>query len=227
MQRARHGPSTLFAYPVVFVLLTFLLLYGALILFGKPFLSIPGLFISGDGQTRQISRDLFSSRETVAPVASADEPVNAGIPESGIVMPDCGDLYGRLTISGTEIDAPVYWNDSSRELNAGVGTYTGGWLPGFGRTILLAGHRDTYLKDLRSAETGAVITVETHYGVYTYEVSGTAVYHMSDSSAYDFSREDENIIIYTCYPFDYIGAAKQRYFVYGIPLSGAAVDKYS
>jgi sortase A len=142
-------------------------------------------------------------------------------------MPDYGDRYGRLTISGTEIDASVFWNDSETELNKGIGTYAGGWLPGFGRTVLMAGHRNTSLKDLGSAEVGSVITLETHYGTYTYEVTDIAVKHMSDSSAYDFSKDQENIIIYTCYPFDYIGAAKERYFVYGSPLSGTQVDRYS
>ncbi|MCL2083889.1 MAG: class D sortase [Oscillospiraceae bacterium] len=228
------GLVTLLAFPVVFVLLTFVLLYAAFAPLLGPYMGAAALLI-GDGvqSSEPVSRDLFTS--PAPPVTGADEEVLSPgedsaapmIPRSSIEMPDYGDLYGRLTITGTDIDAPVYYDDSARELNKGVGTYAGGWLPGFGRTVMLAGHRNEILGGLGSAEIGAVITVETHYGVYTYEITAIEVKHMKDTTAYDFTREEENIIIYTCYPFDYIGAAKQRCFVYGTPLSGIPVDRNS
>ena len=48
-----------------------------------------------------------------------------------------------------------------------------------------------------------------------------------DSSAYDFSRTDENIILYTCYPFGTIGFTRDRYFVYGEYRSGPILDANS
>jgi sortase A len=50
---------------------------------------------------------------------------------------------------------------------------------------------------------------------------------MRDSNAYDFMLEEENIILYTCYPFDFIGAATERLFIYGRPLTGMPVARYS
>ena len=149
------------------------------------------------------------------------------IKASDIVIPQPGDLYANITISGTSVDSPVFWGDSERELNKGVGTYMGGWLPGWGRTVMMAGHRSGEFADLRSVEVGAIITIKTHYETYTYEVVSTAVFHMNDKSSYDFLREDENIILYTCYPFDRIGAATERFFVYGEPLTGIPVARYS
>lgn len=72
-------------------------------------------------------------------------------------------------------------------------------LPGEGKTILLSGHNNTFFNDLQHAEEGATVTITTHYGVYTYEVTETKILDYQDSSAYDFSREDENLILYTCY----------------------------
>jgi sortase A len=80
---------------------------------------------------------------------------------------------------------------------------------------------------LGSAEVGAVITVRTHYETYTYEVTDIAVFHMNDSDAYDFLLEEENIIVYTCYPFNFIGAARERFFVYGRLITGTPVDRFS
>ena len=55
----------------------------------------------------------------------------------------------------------------------------------------------------------------------------TQVKDCEDSSAYDFSRTDENIILYTCYPFGTIGFTRDRYFVYGEYRSGPILDTKS
>jgi len=54
-----------------------------------------------------------------------------------------------------------------------------------------------------------------------------AVHHMHDTSSYDLLRDEENLILYTCYPFDRVGAAVERLFVYGEPLTGMPVARYS
>ena len=64
------------------------------------------------------------------------------------------------------MDAPVYYGDTSKILNAGVGTYKDDsrvGIPGEGKTILLAGHNNTFFNDLQHAEAGATVTITTHY----------------------------------------------------------------
>ena len=67
------------------------------------------------------------------------------------------------------------------------------------------------------------IRVTTYYGVYVYEVTGTAVHEATDDTSYDFSRTDENLILYTCYPFDSLGYTPFRFFVYADYVSGPAL----
>ena len=43
----------------------------------------------------------------------------------------------------------------------------------------------------------------------------------------DFSREDENLILYTCYPFDAMGFTPDRFFVYARYISGPVLDRNS
>ena len=44
-----------------------------------------------------------------------------------------------------------------------------------------------------------------------------------DSSAYDLSREDENLILYTCYPFDAAALPRTALCMHGI--SPAPADR--
>ena len=242
--------SALIILPFVFTLFTCTILYYSFKPIISPYINFASLFIY-DNETPNVTetQDLFSQITerpvpVPAPVKTQDNPiadVNETtdinmesyleyvmlIPRSAVVTPEFGDLYGRITISGTNVDAPVFWDDTEPILNMGVGTYTGGWLPGFGRTVLLAGHRNTDFYDLFSAQIGALITVETHYETYIYEITNIAVKHMQDSSAYDLDKEYENIIVYTCYPRDLIGRATERLFVYGVLISGIQVDRAS
>ena len=59
---------------------------------------------------------------------------------------------------------------------------------------------------------------------YTYTVEECKVLEYNDTSAYDFTRTDENLILYTCYPFDALGFTSQRYFVYASYTSGPMLD---
>ena len=229
--------TALFLMPVIFTLLTFGLFYLMLEPVISGYAGAVMLFVGDevyDSQYKitnllaQTSHEQGSDPVDWIPVEdhrNPEEPVF--IRASDITMPQPGDLYANITISGTKVDSPVFWGDSERELNKGVGTYMGGWLPGWGRTVMMAGHRNTDFADFRSVEVGATITIRTHYETYTYEVVRIAVYHMDDEDSYDFLRDDENIILYTCYPFDRIGAAVERLFVYGEPLTGTPVARYS
>ena len=96
-----------------------------------------------------------------------------------------------------------------------------------GKTILLAGHNNTFFNDLQHAEAGATVTITTHYGVYIYEVTGTEILDYQDETAYDFTRTDENLILYTCYPFDALGFTPNRFFVYAKYVSGPVLDANS
>ena len=149
------------------------------------------------------------------------------IPLSSITYPNEGDRYATITIEGTEVNAPVYYGDNTTILNQGVGTYkddSRAGIPGESKTILLAGHNNTFFNDLQSVEVGDVVTIETHYGTYTYTVEECKVLEYNDTSAYDFTRTDENLILYTCYPFDALGFTSQRYFVYASYTSGPMLD---
>lgn len=153
---------------------------------------------------------------------------NGTIAYSQLVYPQKGDQYGQITIEGTSVDAPLYYGDSTRQLNSGVATYAdsvGAGIPGEGKTILLAGHNNTFFNGLQDVKEGDLVKISTHYGNYVYRITSMKVADYQDSTTYDFSRTDENLIMYTCYPFDALGFTPQRYFVYAEFVSGPVIDK--
>ena len=57
--------------------------------------------------------------------------------------------------------------------------------------------------------------------------TGTEILDYQDETAYDFTRTDENLILYTCYPFDALGFTPNRFFVYAKYVSGPVLDANS
>ncbi|MFR7452519.1 MAG: class D sortase [Gemmiger sp.] len=217
----RGNPAAYVVTPVAFALVTLALLLGLNQVFLAPYLGLWNWFLSVNVSNESDPADLLST--AVKPETDDAET----IPLSSITYPNEGDRYATITIEGTEVNAPVYYGDNTTILNQGVGTYkddSRAGIPGESKTILLAGHNNTFFNDLQSVEVGDIVTIETHYGTYTYTVEECKVLEYNDTSAYDFTRTDENLILYTCYPFDALGFTSQRYFVYASYTSGPMLD---
>ena len=137
--------------------------------------------------------------------------------------PQNDDYVGRLTIEGTAVDCEVYYGDSETQFSKGAGVSMGSCIPGEGSTVMIGAHTGTYFRDLESVEEGADITIVTDYGEYHYTVARCAVVEETDTTAYDLDAEEENIILFTCYPFGILTRTTQRYLVYGDFVSGPAI----
>ena len=230
--RQKQGTPTMGG--LLFALVTLALLAVMFKVFAAPYYSLVEWFMETSVVETQ-PKDLFDEAaqtltNTENDRTAQEEPEQETIPLSSIIYPSKGDRYGRITIAGTTVDAPVYYGDTNSILNRGVGTYvdsSGAGIPGESKTILMAGHNNTFFTDLQHAEVGATVTITTHYGVYTYEVTEMKVMDYQDETSYDFSRTDENLILYTCYPFDALGFTPNRYFVYAKYVSGPVLDKNS
>lgn len=211
----RNNGKNYVIFPIVFVLISYLLIFIAAFPIVKPILDTADLFFLDRVPSVSEKESIFKG----APSIGSDT-----IKLSKITFPSFGVHYGHITIPSTSVDADLYYGDSSKELKNGVGTYGGSFIPGYHKTTMIAGHNHTYFHTLGKAEVGDKINIETNYGKYVYEVTDTKIADKDDDSAYDLSKEEENIILYTCYPFDVIGLTKQRYFVYAKYISGPMLD---
>lgn len=100
-----------------------------------------------------------------------------------------------------------------------MGTY----LPGQNRTVLIAGHNNSYFLTLKNVQEGDMVEIRTNYAVYTYRITGKQIARHDDTSAYDLTRDEENLILYTCHNEVGFGATPWRQFVYAEYVSGPMI----
>lgn len=118
-----RSPWAYAVVPLAFVLVSTALVFivGHTVL--APYQALLGWFFS----TTEVAqpRDLLDDAATVINGGTVEEPETQPetLPLSSVTYPSEGDRYATITISGTNVDAPVYYGDTSKILNAGVGTY--------------------------------------------------------------------------------------------------------
>lgn len=212
----RNKLTALVIMPLVFAFLAYVIIYFA----GKPIID-PVMDVLSI-----ITKDYNSSEDNNADLLDLNSlPQYSGtIKASKVAFPTYGDKYGHLTIDGTKVKTDVFFGDGSRELRLGVGQYMGSSFPGLSSTVLIGGHNNTFFNDLKSAKVGKKIRLITNYGQYVYKITKTEVRPHTDKTAYDLSATKENIVLYTCYPFNMLGLTKDRFFVYGEFVSGPKVN---
>lgn len=192
------------------------------------FISMSTLFFS-DGE-KSFSTDF---KNVFVPVPedeeeSGSDPENQKtVPMSTIHFPYYGEQFGELIIDDCQINDRLFFGDGDVQLNNGVGIYSGSFIPGYGKTILVAGHNNTFFNGLKYAKKGQKVKIRTSYGNYTYEITDVQVKDHTDKTAYDLTATYENLIMYTCYPFDELGLTPDRCFVYAKYISGPVLDKSS
>lgn len=142
------------------------------------------------------------------------------VKRTDVKIAEYGELYANIKCSKIALDAPVYKGDDDTILKSGIGQDFSSSQPGFGRIVLLCGHNNTYFNALKNIAVDDIVEIETSYGTYTYKVTDTKVLEENDKSAYDVSIDHEQLVMYTCYPFDMLSRTNYRFFVYGELVSG-------
>lgn len=128
--------------------------------------------------------------------------------------PSYGQNYATLSIEKAKINLPIYYGDSYKILTKGVGHSTGSYLPGENGTIVFGAHnsKDKF-RNLSEVEIGDIITISVEYGVYKYKVEETEIINENNIEKLFANKGKEELILYTCYPFNAIGYTTKRYLV--------------
>ena len=131
-----------------------------------------------------------------------------------------GDILGHLQIPAIGLSVAILDNDDSGSLRRGVGHIPGTAMLGGLGTVALAGHRDTFLKPLRNVTPHMSVELTDRTGRYYYSVDSTEIV-MPDAVDVIATRAEPELVLITCYPFNYIGAAPKRFVVHAHLLSVA------
>ena len=132
-----------------------------------------------------------------------------------VVYPEYGTRYGNIKIESLDIALPLYYGDKLSILKNGVGQSSGGYFPGEGGSIICMGHNDrTFLYNLPDIQDDAIIQIDTTYGNFKYQVYDTKIVNMYNVDELPIQKEEEILMLYTCYPVNTLGNKTDRFVVY-------------
>ncbi|WP_273831662.1 class D sortase [Guptibacillus sedimenti] len=125
-----------------------------------------------------------------------------------------GQEVGRLVIPTIEKGFKTYWGTDEDTLSQGVGMYVSQFTttPDQKRHTVLSGHRDTVFTDLQNVEKGDAVFLEYDGKRYEYAVVDMKIVDESDRTVI-VDKEEATLTLTTCYPFDFIGSAPERYVI--------------
>ena len=124
-----------------------------------------------------------------------------------------GDVLGRIDIPRLGVSVAVLQGTKSRMLRLGAGHIEGTPLPGEPGNSGIAGHRDTFFRELKDVRANDEIQLQTATGLLRYQVDWVKVVAPDDVSVLAPSTEPALTLV-TCYPFYFIGPAPKRFVVH-------------
>ena len=129
--------------------------------------------------------------------------------------PEYGTQYAKIQIPAIDVDLPVYYGDTLEILKNGVGHSSGSYFPGEGGSIICMGHNSKKVfRRFSELKIGDSIKVTTSYGEFNYKIYDMQLIKETETDKLPIQEEKEILMVYTCYPFNNIGYATQRYVVY-------------
>ena len=143
------------------------------------------------------------SRETAAP------------PTAGPGALPIGEPVGRIEVPRLHVSATVANGDDDGTLSVAIGHLPDTPFPWEAGNSALAGHRDTFFRELRNIRVGDDMRLATPYGDFTYQVSRTLIVTPDNLSVLEPTTEPTLTLI-TCYPFSYVGHAPKRFIVQAV-----------
>lgn len=129
--------------------------------------------------------------------------------------PEYGTQYATIQIPSINVDVPVYFGDTLEILKKGVGHSSGSYFPGEGGSIIYMGHNSKNMfRRFSEMKKGDKITVKTSYGEFNYKIYDMQLIKETETNKLPIQDQKEILMVYTCYPFNNIGYATQRYVLY-------------
>jgi sortase A len=120
----------------------------------------------------------------------------------------------RLTIHSVGLSEVVLKDATRKSLSLGPAHVPVSAPPGSNGNIAIAGHRDSFFRNLDRIKKGDIIELESLRSVRFYKVDAMEITGPEDTHWVENTQENA-ITLVTCYPFDYIGPAPKRYVVRG------------
>lgn len=166
-----------------------------------------------------------SATKDIAPVAPTEPDTAAAptVPTASAPKRVIGDdgLIGELAIPRLAMKVAIVEGDSEKILRRAVGHLPSSAMPGDMGNVALAGHRDTFFRPLRKIGPGDAITLKTYDGDFEYRVESVEVVSPGNVEVLK-PRGGRTLTLITCFPFNYVGSAPNRFVVRATQLDGSS-----
>ncbi|MEC5423428.1 class D sortase [Virgibacillus sp. C22-A2] len=170
-----------------------------------------GYVMGGGSSEAAVKKNDNTVAETELPAAKKELGKNAD-KELYPMRPEIGDHIGELYIPKLNAVLPIYHGTDDDELEKGVGHFAGSVLPGEVDNAVLSGHRDTVFRRLGEVGEGDELIVTTSAGEFTYKIQKVRIVDADDRTVI-VPKPRATLTVSTCYPFDFIGSAPDRYIL--------------
>lgn len=133
-------------------------------------------------------------------------------------MPDVkrGAVIGKLLIPKLKGELPIVEGVGADDLSKGVGHDHDTLLPLDNGQIVLSGHRDTVFRGIGELKEGDTFVMQLPYGDFEYKLTRTKIVKANDRTII-VPHDTETLTVTTCYPFNFVGHAPDRYIMYAEP----------
>jgi sortase A len=168
------------------------------------FVGIAGIAVWGWSRLREKLAQHQDSKEFDYSTLTPGKQPPRAVPDNAVI--------GRILIPRLRFRAMVRQGTSARTLDVAVGHIPGTAFPGDTGNVAMAAHRDTLFRALRDIQNDDLIEFETERGSYRYTVEGTQIVKPENVGVLKAGSSNELTLV-TCYPFDYIGSAPERFIV--------------
>jgi sortase A len=119
---------------------------------------------------------------------------------------------GSLSIPRLKKSLPVYQGTDDATLRKGAGHYINSVMPGVKDNSVIAGHRDSVFKDFGKLKRGDLLYVTIGEKIHKYKIKSFRIVDKEDRTVI-VPTEKATLTLSTCYPFNYLGSAPDRFIV--------------
>ncbi|SHE38227.1 sortase A [Seinonella peptonophila] len=125
-----------------------------------------------------------------------------------------GSKVGELIIPRIGAILPIIEGTDPDSLEHGVGKFVGPQTVSPDQTghVVLSGHRDTVFRKVGKLQIGDRLFVRYQGKIYTYQIRKTWVTNAEDLTVI-VPQKVPILTLTTCYPFNYVGSAPDRYII--------------
>ena len=119
---------------------------------------------------------------------------------------------GKIKIKNVNLESIITSGNIDKALQVSIAHIPNTSMPGKLDNICLAGHRDTFFKNLKNVKIDDIIEIEHLIGIDQYQINNIKIIK-PDEVNYLRQCNEPLLTLITCYPFEYLGNAPLRYMV--------------